>query len=315
MIWLAIAALCTVSFLFAGIEAGLLSISAVQLRHHVKQKTRGARRLERLLEHPERLLVTVLLVTNVVEIIALLLATHELTSRFGTLGYGIAIAAAIPIWLFVLRVLPKSLFRRLPLPALAAVGGLLETTSLILSPVIMIGRQLGRFLLPRRGSKRGRLFAAREELKQVAVQSEREGSLTSTERAMIHNVVDFRKVRARDVMVPLADCLAVTPDTPAEQVLQMSRSTGLERFPVISGDGQAIGIVNVLDILLDGSAPKPLPRYMRRIVNASDHEPAYRVIRRLRAARLGLAAVLDMRDTLIGVVRHEDLIKRLVQSA
>jgi CBS domain containing-hemolysin-like protein len=40
-------------------------------------------------------------------------------------------------------------------------------------------------------------------LKQVAVQSEREGSLSATERAMIHNVVDFRNVRVRDVMTPL----------------------------------------------------------------------------------------------------------------
>lgn len=315
MIWLAIVALCAVSFLFAGIEAGLLSITPVQLRHHVKQKTRGARRLERLLEHPERLLVTVLLVTNVLEIIALLLATDELTELFGPAGYLIAIVAAIPIYLFVLRVLPKSLFRRLPLPALSAVGGMLETTSLILSPVIAVGRQLGRILLPRRSSRRGRLFAAREELKQVAVQSEREGSLTAIERGMIHNVVDFRKVRARDVMVPLTDCPTVTPETSAETVLQMSRATGLERFPVISSDGRAIGLVNVLDILLDRSEPKPLGRYMRRIVNAADHEPAYRVIRRLRAARLGLAAVLDMRDNLIGIARHEDLIKRLVRSA
>ena len=55
----------------------------------------------------------------------------------------------------------------------------------------------------------GPLMAAREELKQIAIQSEREGSLTSTERAMIHNVVDFRNVKVRDVMVPLATTAAI----------------------------------------------------------------------------------------------------------
>jgi predicted transcriptional regulator len=70
-------------------------------------------------------------------------------------------------------------------------------------------------------------------------------------------------------------------------VLQLSSSTGVDRFPVISKDGQAIGLVNVLDILFDRSRSTSLARYTRRIITAGDREPAYRVIRRLRAARLG----------------------------
>lgn len=314
MIWLTVSALCVVSFLFAGIGAGLLSINAAQLRQHVKQKMRGARRLERLLEHPERLLVTVLLVTNVADILALLLATRELVGTFGRAGYAIVITAAIPIYLFLLGVLPKALFCRLPFGALSAMGGILETASLVLSPVLAIGRRLRSFLRPEPGSKRRRLFAAREELKQVAMQSEREGSLSSTERAMIHNVVDFRNVSVRDVMVPLEKCVTVTPHTTVATVLKLSSTSGLERLPVISDTGQAIGLVNVLEILLDSGEPKPLARYTRRIVSAADHEPAYRVIRRLRAARLGLAAVLNARQELVGIATNEELVKRLVQS-
>jgi len=315
MIWLAITALGVVSFLFAGMEAGLLSINAAQLRHHVKQKTGGARRLESLLEHPERLLVTVLLVTNVADILALLLATRELVGGFGRVGYAIVITAAIPIYLFLLGVLPKALFRRLPFRALSAMGGILETASLVLSPVLAIGRRVGRFLRPEPGSKRRRLFAAREELKQVAAQSEREGSLSSTERAMIHNVVDFRNVSVRDVMVPLANCVSVQPGTPVEKVLELSRSSGLERIPVISPEGHAVGLINVLEILVDQSRADTLARYTRRIVTASDTEPAYRIIRRLRAARLGLAAVVDSQRRLLGIATDEELVKRLVQSA
>jgi CBS domain containing-hemolysin-like protein len=53
---------------------------------------------------------------------------------------------------------------------------------------------------------------------------------------------------------------------------------------------------------------------MRRIVIARDAKPAYRIIQRLRAARLGLAAVLDSQKKRVGIVTGEDLIKRLVQS-
>ncbi len=315
MIWLLVILLCAVSFLFSGIEAGLLAINPARLRHHVKQRTRGAHRLELLLEHPERLLVTVLLVTNVADIVALLIATRVLVGLFGRSGYVIAGAAAVPIYVFILGVLPKSLFRRFPFRALAALGGLLETTSLLLYPLLQIGGTLGRLFLPKRSSDRARLFAAREELKQVAVQSEREGSLTSTERAMIHNVVDFRNVRARDVMVPLAQCITVNPQTRVAEILQLSSSSGVDRFPVISDTGQAIGLVNVYDVLFDRHEARSLARYMRRIVTASEHEPAYRIIRRLRAARLGIAAVVNSRRQLTGITTDQELIKRLVQSA
>jgi CBS domain containing-hemolysin-like protein len=309
----AILGLWTVSFFFAGIEAGLLSVDPVRLRHHVKQGNPSALRLEPLTKRPERLLITVLLVTNMANILGLLVLTKLLVESLGYAGFFAAILIALPIYLFVLAVLPKSLFRRFPFRALAALGGVLEMISIVLWPVLEIGERLGRLLLPRRASEGARLFIAREELKQIAVQSEREGSLTSTERAMIHNVVDFRNVKACDVMVPIEKALTVHPDTPVAETLNLSATTGVDRFPVISSDQQAIGIVNVLDILFDQTQRDSLTGSTRRIVTATESEPAYRVIQRLRAARLGLAAVVDSQKRLIGIVSGEDIIKRLVQ--
>ena len=308
----AIFILWTISFFFAGIEAGLLSIDPVRLRHQVKEGIAAAIRLDRLTKQPERLLVTVLLVTNFANILALLLLTKLLVTRFGLAGYVWAIVIALPIYLFVLSVLPKSLFRRFPFRALAKLGGMLEVVSILLWPVLEIGEVVRNLLLPRRAESR-RIFIAREELKQIAEQSEREGSLTSTERAMIHNVVDFRNVRAADVMVPLARAVTVRSDSSIDEALRLSAENGVDRLPVISEEGEAIGLVNTLEILLDETRRESLSRYMRRIVIARDAEPAYRIIQRLRAARLGLAAVIDSQRNLIGIVTGEDAIKRLVQ--
>jgi putative hemolysin len=314
MYGLAILLLWTISFFFAGIEAGLLSVDPVRLRHQVKQGRSAALRLDRLTKRPERLLVTVLLVTNFANILGLLLLTKVLVARFGTLGFALAVVIALPIYLFILSVLPKSLFRRFPFRALAALGGVLEWFSILLWPVLEIGERLRQLLLGRRAAESGRIFIAREELKQIAVQSEREGSLTSTERAMIHNVVDFRNVRASDVMIPISKAVTVRPDTSIEEALRLSAANGVDRLPVISEEGEAIGLVNTLDILLEDARRDSLQRYMRRIVTARDAEPAYRIIQRLRAARLGLAAVIDSQRNLIGIVTGEDAIKRLVQS-
>lgn len=315
MIWFAIFACWIVSFLFHGIEAGLLAVDPVRLRARAKRGEHAPLRLERLLKHPERLLVTVLLVTNMADILALLLLTQRLVRRFGSAGFFVSLIIALPIHAFILGVLPKSLFRRFPFRALATLGGLLDIVSTLLWPVLESGKQLGGLFLPRQKSQRVRLFAAREELKQITAQSEREGSLTAAERVMIHNVVDFTAVKARDVMVPLSKTVTVEPETPIEKILELSVSTQIDRLPVVSKQGEALGLVNVPDILFDKNETGPLNKYLRRIVTAREDESAYRLIQRLRAARLSLAAVVDAKRKLTGIVTAEELIKRLVSSA
>jgi putative hemolysin len=311
--WIIIVCAWVTSFLFSGIEAGLLSLDQVRLRHQVKLQNRAAILLDRLVKEPERLLATILLVTNLADIAGLLLLTRRLVLTFGAAGYLVALLVAAPVYLFLLGILPKSLFRRFPYRALAAFAGLLVITSRLLWPVLELGAQIGR-LLVRRSKAPPRLFAAREDLKQIAVESERQGALTAAERAMIHNVVDFRTVRVADVMVPLGKVVAVKPDATITEVLALSARTGIDRLPVISKK-TALGLVTIFDILLDRDPSRELRHYTRRIVSAAENESAYRIIRRLRAARLTLAAVKGSNGRLAGIVTIEDLVGRLVQSA
>jgi putative hemolysin len=314
MIAFAIFCCWIVSFFFNGIESGLLSIDPVRLRQNVKRRVPAALRLNRLLKHPERLLVTVLLITNAADIVGLLLLTRQLVRSWGYAGFFFSLAIALPVYLFLLLVLPKSLFQRFPFRALARLAGVLEFASILFSPLLELGARLGRLLLPIRAAKRARLFAAREELKQITTQSEREGSLTATERAMIHNVVDFRGVKVRDVMVPLPKVVAVRPSTSTQEALALSASSGVDRLPVITPEGQPGGLINVLDILVEQNGARPLSDYIRRIVTTNEEDPAYRIVQRLRAAHVGLAAVLDQKRNLGGIVTIEDLIRRLVSS-
>lgn len=311
MIWLLLIACWLVSFLFAGIEAGLLALDPVRLRHRAKSGDRAAHRLEKILRHPERLLATVLLATNAANVTALLILTQHLVRAAGALGYLLAIIIALPVYLFLLGVLPKSLFRRFPLRAIIKLSPLLDLAMRILSPLLFVGEWFARKFVSR-GKQPPRLFAAREELKFITVQAERGGALTSDERAIIHNVVDFTNVKVRDVMVPLTKTVSLAPDDDAHKALQLSEQTAIDRLPVIENN-RAIGLINVFDILVDTGPVRPLRNYMRRILTTSETDSAYRVVRRLRAARLGLAAVVDARRKLIGIVALEDLLRHLVR--
>src|SRR5437773_10894704 len=108
-----------ISFLFNGIEAGLTSIDPVRLRHHVKLNRPAAVRLDRLLKTPERLLVTVLLITNLADILALFVMRRVLVSRVAARGFLRAVLVALAAYLFVLRLVPKPLFRPFHLRGLA----------------------------------------------------------------------------------------------------------------------------------------------------------------------------------------------------
>jgi len=304
-----------VSFFFNGIESGLLSIDPVRLRQNLKRGVPAARRLDRLLKHPERLLATVLLFTNAADILGLLLLTSQLVRLCGHAGYLLALVIALPVYLFLLVILPKSLFRRFPFRALARLARVLELAVMLFSPLLELGARLGKLLLPAPAAKHARLFAAREELKQITTASVGEGSLTVTERAMIHNVVDCRGVKVGDVMLPAAKVVALQPGASTQEALKLSAASDVDRLPVVPPGGQPSGLVNVLDILLDHDGNKPLGNYVRRIVTTTEEEPAYRIVQQLRAARLGLAAVVDQKKNFRGIVATEDLIRRLVSSS
>ena len=105
------------------------------------------------------------------------------------------------------------------------------------------------------------------------------------------------------------------PETTLPELLKLSADSGVDRIPVISKKGSALGLINVFEVLLDPRPRRSLRDYTRRLVIAMENESAYRIIRRLRAARLTLAGVVDAERKLTGIVTVEDLVRRLVQNA
>ena len=315
MIWVAIFCLLLISFLFSGIEAGILSANRVRLQHRVKLRDRAALKLDRLLAHPERLLVTVLVVTNLMNIGALLLLTQELVSHFGNHGYWMALVSFLPVYLFGLEVLPKSLFRRFPYRALAAFAEPLRVADTLLAPMHAVGWRVSRWIFGHRPPEQQKLFVAREDFKYLTFESERVGTLTKEEREMIHNVVDFRGIMARDVMVPIDQVRTIDARASLTDLLEQSRATGFGRWPVVSEEGKITGLIDVFDIALDSRRQGAVELFQRRILRVGEKDPAYTILRKMRAARISLAVVEGRDSAPLGIVTSEDLIRRLVTTA
>ena len=312
MTGLALLICVVVSFLFSGTEAGILSLNRVRLRHRLKLDDKAAIKLQRLLARPERMLVTVLLVTNLMNICATLLVTRACVRQWGSpWGYAASVAICLPVWQFCLELLPKSLFRRFPYRSLAALSDVLRLADLALSPLLATGGLLLR-LAPRKPEER-KLFAAREDFKYLTIESERQGTLLPVEREMIQNVMDLGSAKARDVMVPLARVRSLPASATVEELLELARATGLERFPITDREGNFVALVNVFEILMEGARKRQVSAYQRRIVTVTPGEEAYSIMKKMRAARATLAAVMDGASGALGVVGFEDLAGLLVR--
>ncbi|MEI6351346.1 MAG: CNNM domain-containing protein [Verrucomicrobiota bacterium] len=314
MLWLVVIVCLLVSFVFSGIEAGILSVNRVRLRHRAKLRDRAALRLQRLLRNPERLLLTVVIVTSMANIVAITLTTYAMVRRWGHVGYLLSLLLFLPLYLFGLELFPKSLFRRFPYRALALLSQPLRIADLLLAPGLRLTERFTRRLASSEEPDARKLFAAREDFKYLTIESERAGTLTTVERQLIHNVVDFRNITARDLMEPIAEVPTIRNDRTLEELIAASNGGSVERFLVIGESGEILGLVNVFEVLLDAGPRSRVSSYVRSLTSVPVNDPAPRLMRKLRVARTPVALVIDNGQP-VGIVLSGGIYKRLFSPA
>lgn len=313
MTWLLFLVCLAASSIFSGTEAGLLSLNRLRLRQLSRSGDLHANRLWRLVQEPSRLFITVLCVTGLANIIAMLILASWFVHALKGWGYLCTIVVAFPIFLILTEMLPKSFFRRFPYQALASIAVLLEIASLLLTPLMAAGSWCAVHVF--RLKRPQEVFIAREDLKSVTRQIEKMGMLSSIERQMIHNVVDFRVVRVKDVMVKSDRVVTLKIGTPVEEVIKTFLQTRFDSLPLANERGEIVGLVNTFEVILDKKTGENADAYLHRMVVVRDDEPASMALHRLRAAfPQTLALVVDGEDHTIGVVGIEDLLGPLVKT-
>lgn len=313
MIWLVVLASALASFIFAGIEAGLMSVNRVRLHHFARLRDPAALKLERLLRHPERVLITALIMTNLLNVCAIVLSTLELVRLYGQWGYLICLGAWLPLYIFVLQLLPKALFRRFPFRALAAVASIMRMADLLLSPLVMLGSGLIDLIHPDKKRQEKRLFVARDDVRYFTDDSSQGGEMSAQERAMIHNVLDFRQVSAEELMLPIDRVSTVPAEASVTELLAVSRKDRVDFVPIESADGRIEGVADIFEVLMEpNAARKNAGVYSRGLLQVAASDPVHQVIRRLRTSRAGLAIVVNSSGRPIGIVNARNLVRRMV---
>lgn len=309
MIWFVLLVALVVSFMFSGIESGVLAVNRVRLRHYARRGEEAAMQLDLLLGRTERLVTTVVLVTNAANVVAVTIVYTQFTAWLGAAGAIAALVVALPVFVFGLEFLPKAIFRRFPYRTLVVFARILSAASAVLAPVVGLGAWILRPLF-RAGREEvsGRIVSF-EDLKRMVAESAKKGVLTENERELISHAVDFRAARVGALMDPIRREAKIPPEMFVADLL--AKSEGGDRYLVVDEKGEVHGLIRVADLLFDDARSGRVQSYVRRVVTLPESESAMSALRKLRAARLPVAVVTDGLGRPRGVVTSEQLTRRL----
>jgi CBS domain containing-hemolysin-like protein len=319
LLWLLVIGLClALTFLFSGMEAGVLALNRLHIRQKMRAGEQSAKVLLGYLENPEDFLWTILVGNTVTNFLAVGLVVAELyywlSEQAGLLW------AVFLVFVFLLYavgdLLPKMLFQRFPNRLCLALARPFRFVHLGLSPLVACMTWFSRHMLRWTGGQAftGRLFGDREEMRLVMQESAQE--FTSEERQMINRVLDLQNLTVRHISVPMAKVVTVTARTPMAAALSLARDRGLSRLLVehtVDGRARIMGLVSLMNVLYraDLDPNKTVGDYVKPALFVDEDLHLEGALRRMQRSGQRLAIVLARDRRELGVVSLQDILKAI----
>jgi len=299
-----------VTFVFSGIESGVLSINRIRLRQRALDQVAEAVALDALLQHPARLMATVVVMTTLSRILGLSLFFGWLLYFLHPVWAALALLVFLPLFAFLFEFLPKAIFRSFPYRKLLVFARILVWTDRLISPLAWLVTWLGRPFF--------RIFQHRAEKQLVGISEVRratnalveENALTPLQKHFIHSILNARGITAGDLVLPKKELIKASANEKVSELLELARKQEVDRIPVESNKGEIIGVVRVLDLLLDGIASGRAQSYARRIVEIEPETALVESLRIMRGARSSMALVKNSEQP-ASILLAEDIVRRL----
>ncbi len=311
--------LVLLSALLSASETALLAANRLRLQQLEDAGDRRARTVRRLLEDPGRLLTTLLLGDNVVNVVATVLATSILVAVYGwPRGVLYAMVGIVFVLLVIGEIVPKTIAAKYADRLALTLARPLTALTAVLSPLVRLLSALGSIVVRPLG---GRVNLAsplvtEEEIRELVKVGEEEGLIQQDEREMIHSIFEFGDTVAREVMVPRIDMVSLADTDTIAAALRVIRSEQHSRLPVYHGTiDQIVGIVHVKDLLTamqDGREDAPVKDAARPAYFIPESKPLDSLLREMRRRKTQMAIVVDEYGGTAGLVTTEDLLEEIV---
>jgi len=306
------------SAFFSSSETGMLSLNRYRLRHQAKEGHRGAQRASELLAHPDRLLGTILVGNNFVNILASSIATVLAMQLWGEAGIAIATIGLTIILLIFGEITPKTLAALRPEIVAYPVSLPLKLLQKVLYPLVAMLGWVSNGLLKLLGvdlSNKGNDSLSTEELRSVVRESGTD--LPLNRQSMLLGILDLERVTVDDIMIPRNEVTGIDLDDDLESIIGQLRTTPHTRLPVFRHDiNQIEGIVHMRQIarLLshDQLTKESLLEACNEPYFVPENTPLSTQLLNFQKQKRRIGIVVDEYGDVRGIVTLEDILEEIV---
>jgi putative hemolysin len=306
----------------AGAETALTALGDARARQLRDSGSRRAALLGLWIEHPDRVLSTLLIGNTLVSIGTGSLSAaiaHDLAAAAGwRVGSTVAVSATVAtlVVLFFGEIVPKTLAKRYPVRAALAALPLLRALAFLLWPVssavtraaVPVVRLLGGKDAPAPG-------VTGEEIEYLIEMGTKEGVLDEVKEELLNSVLEFADRVAKEIMVPRTRVVAIDRDATPEELLRVVTENPYSRMPVYKGSvDDIVGILIVREIVgeLKDGTPAALLKHVKPAFFVPEQMKVSRLLKEMQRRRTHLAVVVDEFGGTSGIVTLEDVIEEIV---
>jgi CBS domain containing-hemolysin-like protein len=307
------------SAFFSATETALFALRRLDLLRMKEAGDRRAARIERMLSAPSRLISTIFLGNEIVNVaISSVIAAILLPRLPPVYGEAAALAAGTLGILLLGDVTPKCLvWPRAKAFSLFASAPLAAFARLVAPARFVLERVAGGilFLMGERGRPETREVISEAEFRALVDAGEETGTLDPGEKELIHNIFEMTDQRAGEIMTPLPDVFMVPRDLPYARLVEQYRRYRRSRIPVYEGERRnVVGILHFKELLRPMAAGEEAPEW-REFVRAPFVIPSSKklplLLREFQRRKVHIALVVDEFGGQIGIVTLEDVLEEL----
>lgn len=301
------------SAFFSGAEIGLISLDRHKLKHQAS-KDKKKKHIYDFVTNPDKVLGTTLIGTNISVVVVSSVFTAYIVKK-GVLSEAIATLILAGALLVFAEIIPKIILRNKAEHAIPKLFFIIRFFAFIFTPVIWLLSKInyGILKLLRISKRKSTQIFTKEDLSYLLGEAEKNGEVKKDEHDLIEEVLDFRDLTAKNIMIPRTNIIGIKTETPIKEVIELSRKEGFTRFPVYKNDIDHVqGVLVIHDLLDVADISEPAGKYMRKAYFVPEVMKATTLLKKMQENKTPLAIIVDEYGGTAGIISVEDLLEELV---
>jgi putative hemolysin len=302
---------------FSSTETSLFSLSSFQLDQMRAARNPRIELIERLRSEPRRLIVTILIGNEFVNVSASVISAAMIIHLFGAENELVNLLVMVPILLLFGEITPKVLAIRNNVAFASFECRPIALVARLITPLREVIRYVADFFITLIvGKQRSQGNLVTEDMIRTLVHDAvGEGALDSQEAQYIEKIFDFGNKTLRDLMRPRSDIQFLSADLPVAELLAQIKASRQSRYPVFKGHRDTIiGILHARDLLgVDLARLERDPQGVRKLLRQAnffpESKPAVELFHTFRQRKLSFALIVDEYGRVTGLVTMEDLLE------